>query len=91
MTTAAETFMAPPARPGPRRWLKKNLFSSWFNTLLTVVAVAFIGIVALSLGRWALVTADWSPVVENLRLYAVAPTRPSRCGAFGPSLSWSPS
>ncbi|HNS02657.1 MAG TPA: amino acid ABC transporter permease [Anaerolineae bacterium] len=73
MTTAAETFMAPPARPGPRRWLKKNLFSSWFNTLLTVVAVAFIGIVALSLGRWALVTADWSPVVENLRLYAVGP------------------
>lgn len=73
MTTATETFVAPPARPGPVRWLKKNLFSSWFNTLLTVVSVVVIGYTAVALGRWILVQADWAPVVENLRLYAVGP------------------
>lgn len=72
MSAAVESF-TPPARPGPMRWLKKNLFSSWLNTLLTIASVAFIAVAGLALGRWILVVADWSPVVENLRLYAVGP------------------
>ncbi|MEI2691102.1 MAG: amino acid ABC transporter permease [Anaerolineae bacterium] len=73
MTTAVETFTTPPARSGPARWLKKNLFSSWLNTLLTVVSFVFIGAISLALGRWILFGADWSPVVESLRLFAVGP------------------
>lgn len=70
---ATQPFMAPPARPGPARWLQKNLFSSWFNTLLTIVSLAVVGYAVVAIGRWILFQADWSPVVENLRLYAVGP------------------
>jgi len=73
MAVADETIMGPPARPGPHWWLKKNLFSTWFNTLLTVVAGAFVVWAVVGLGRWVLFGADWSPVVQNLRLYAVGP------------------
>lgn len=73
MATAVESFIRPPARPGPARWLKKNLFSSWLNTLLTLAALAGIAFVGVGLARWIFLTADWSPVVQSLRLFAVGP------------------
>ena len=73
MSTATDSFMGPPARPGAVLWLKKNLFSSWLNTLLTIVSAALIAFVVVGLGRWILFAADWSPVVQNLRLLAVGP------------------
>ena len=73
MTATSEGFIRPPARPGPARWLKKNLFSTWFNTLLTIVSASVIAVVVYGLIRWIFFLANWSPVVENLRLYAVGP------------------
>jgi general L-amino acid transport system permease protein len=66
-----ESVETPPARPGLRRWLKKNLFSSWFNTLLTILSVLVIFFVLRGLIQWIFFQADWSPVAQNLRLYAV--------------------
>ncbi|MER2599037.1 MAG: amino acid ABC transporter permease [Caldilineales bacterium] len=63
----------PPSRPGVARWLHKNLFSSWWNTLLTVVSLALVGFVLVQAARWVLFSADWSPVVQSLRLFAVGP------------------
>lgn len=71
--SAAETTVRPPARPTPAQWVRKNLFSSPFNSALTVVSVLVIVLAARSIGRWAFVTADWSPVVESLKLFAVGP------------------
>ncbi len=73
MNRASDSFSGPPSQPGAALWLKKNLFNSWFNTLLTIVSVAVISFVVVGLGRWILVDADWSPVVQNLRLFAVGP------------------
>jgi len=73
MNRASDSFSGPPSQPGAALWLKKNLFNSWFNTLLTIVSVAVIAFVVVGLGRWILVDADWSPVVQNLRLFAVGP------------------
>jgi general L-amino acid transport system permease protein len=73
MTTATHTTVGPPARPGPVLWLKKNLFSSWGNTLLTVLSLAVIIFVVQGAVRWIFVDADWSPVVQSLRLFAVGP------------------
>jgi general L-amino acid transport system permease protein len=52
-------------------WLKKNLFSSWFNTLLTIFSLTVIYLVLRGLLTWIFTQADWSPVVQNLRLYVV--------------------
>lgn len=52
-----------------RAWTRKNLFSSPFNSLLTVLAAAFIFLIARGLLRWVLFTADWEPVTAYFRLY----------------------
>ena len=73
MTATSNGIVGRPARPGPVRWLKKNLFSTWLNTLLTLVSVSVIAVVVYGLIRWIFFLANWIPVVENLRLHAVGP------------------
>jgi general L-amino acid transport system permease protein len=69
--TVSETTIGPPPRPTLVVWLRRNLFSNLFNTLLTIFSVLVIVIVVRGLLNFIFVRADWSPVVENLRLYAV--------------------
>lgn len=61
--------MAPPLTPG--EWIRRNLFSSWWNGLLTVVTAALLLYVSFRLVRFVFVTADWSVVKANLRVYMV--------------------
>ena len=55
-----------PDLPPPRMsvgavgWLKANLFSSWFNTLLTLFAIYLIWLIVPPLIQWALIDATWS-------------------------------
>jgi general L-amino acid transport system permease protein len=71
MSETTSTVVRPPSPPGPIRWLKKNLFSAWYNALLTIVAVAFIFVVARGGVRWILSSANWAPVTNSLKLFAV--------------------
>jgi general L-amino acid transport system permease protein len=66
-----DELLAPPSRPGAWVWLRKNLFSNWFNTLLTILSLAIIAILGRGLFRWIFFQANWDPVVENLRLFAI--------------------
>jgi general L-amino acid transport system permease protein len=50
----------PPATSGVLSWLRANLFSSVFNTVLTVLAVAFLAVTIPPLIRWALIDAVWT-------------------------------
>ncbi|UCH26483.1 MAG: amino acid ABC transporter permease [Trueperaceae bacterium] len=65
------------SRKPPRRevglvgWLRKNLFSSISNTVLTVLASLFIFFALYSLLSWILFDAHWERVWVNLRLFAV--------------------
>ncbi|MFH1329445.1 MAG: amino acid ABC transporter permease [Actinomycetota bacterium] len=55
-----------PVRLTPREWARENLFSTWYNTLLTALfgaAFAYLGYRAL---RFVFVTADWEIVRVNL-------------------------
>lgn len=66
------TSSAPPiAQVGPIVWLRRNLFSSWFNGILTVV----LSIVLLNVLRafiiWATTAAQWQVIPANLPLYFV--------------------
>jgi general L-amino acid transport system permease protein len=55
-----------PSLPPPRLsvgvvgWLRSNLFSSWFNTLLTLLAIYLIWLIVPPLLQWAVFQADWT-------------------------------
>ncbi len=73
MTTATDldtTDMLPP--PSERRnawgWLRRNLFDGWFNSLLTLIAAAFIFFIVRGLADWALNVAEWAVIPANWNL-----------------------
>src|SRR5574341_841356 len=70
MTTATEILKPPVASIGAIGWLRKNLFSTWYNALLTLLALwivyAFVsGIIDFTRN------ANWAVVTTNLRLFMV--------------------
>ena len=50
----------PPATAGVFGWLRANLFSSVFNTVLTLIGVAFLAVAVPPVIRWALFDAVWT-------------------------------
>ncbi len=71
MSIASERLGRPPSAPSLIQWLKKNLFSTWYNALLTCVAVALIFFALKGIFTWILITADWTPVTSSFKLFAV--------------------
>lgn len=55
----------------PISWMKKNLFSSWFNTLLTIISLLVIYWVGYRLISWVFFQAQWQVITANLRLFFV--------------------
>jgi general L-amino acid transport system permease protein len=52
-------------------WLRRNLFSTWYNALLTVVMLAVLVPLAAAILRWTLTEARWGVVSSNLRLFLI--------------------
>ena len=53
--------LPPPAMSvGVLAWLRANLFSSWFNTLLTLVGIYLVYLILPPLLEWAIIKADWT-------------------------------
>jgi len=73
-TTTQVNFDEPATKPppilvvGPIAWIRKNLFRSWFDTLLTMFTGAVILTVLSSFFAWVVGQANWYVVVFNLRL-----------------------
>lgn len=61
-------------------WLRKNLFSTWYNSLLTVVCLILLVWVAQGVITWAVFSAKWAVIQVNLRLFLV--------GRFPQDLYW---
>ena len=62
----------PPLRSqSPWQWAKINLFSSWFNSLLTVACLYLLYQLVSNVWLWATTQAQWSVVSSNLRLFLV--------------------
>ena len=65
-------FEKPPITEiGAIGWLSKNLFTNWWNGLLTLLAVMFIAVVLRSAARWILFQAEWSVVTTNIRVLLI--------------------
>lgn len=60
-----------PAIAQARVWLQRNLFNSWFNSLLTTALLVGITWAGTNLIRWAFTQAQWAVVTTNLRLFMV--------------------
>ncbi|MCY4273234.1 MAG: hypothetical protein OXF00_11385, partial [bacterium] len=60
--------LPPDMRVSPTTWLRKNLFNSWYNTLITVVAAVVAAILLFYGGRFILITGQWDAVRKNLTL-----------------------
>ena len=51
MTITTEAS-APPSRPGAMEWIRKNLFSNWYNSLLTIFGVTVVYFALVSVITW---------------------------------------
>ena len=69
---STDTALPPPSeRNTALGWLRRNLFSTWYNALLSVVMLVVIAWAARGLIVWALETARWEVVAVNFRLFMV--------------------
>jgi len=66
----ATEVQRPDTSLGPVRWVQKNLFNNWYNSLLTVISLALIARLLIGLVGW-LLTANWDPITTRPILYAV--------------------
>lgn len=80
MTSVSEVIKPPPTSVGLLGWLRKNLFSTWYNALLTLAALWLIYTLLVSTFNWALTQANWGVITANLRLFMV--------GQFPPEQVW---
>ncbi|MQA85914.1 MAG: ABC transporter permease subunit [Streptosporangiales bacterium] len=55
----------------PGRWLRENLFSTWYNSVLTVLFAALLGLLLYRVGRFVFVDGRWEIIERNLRLLLV--------------------
>ncbi len=65
--------IAPPISPSlsPVEWVRKNLFSTWYNGILTVVCLLVLFQGLKTLIPWLFAQAQWAVVQTNLRLFFV--------------------
>ncbi|MDD9973961.1 MAG: amino acid ABC transporter permease, partial [Candidatus Poribacteria bacterium] len=62
----------PPANTkGAARWLKGNLFNTWYNVFLTCLALVLLFFAFKGLLTWAFTEAEWDVIPANFRLFMV--------------------
>ena len=64
--------MKPPVHTkGPARWIKDNLFNTWYNVLLSGLALICLFFAFKALLTWAFTEAKWDVIPANLQLFGV--------------------
>jgi general L-amino acid transport system permease protein len=71
MAVQPEVIKPPRTEVGLLGWLKKNLFSTWYNVLLTIFSIAFIYVVLRAVITWVVRDARWEVVVVNLKVFMI--------------------
>ena len=67
----AEVLAPPSTTLTPAAWLRRNLFSSVPNALVTLLLGALLVWLAVNVGQWAVTEARWEVVTRNLRLLLI--------------------
>lgn len=71
MGEPAEMTQPPRVEVGVLGWLRKNLFSPWYNALLTILALGFIYVGGRVILVWAFRAARWEVVTTNLKVFMI--------------------
>ena len=71
MAVQPEVIKPPRTEVGLLGWLTKNLFSTWYNVLLTIFSIAFIYVVLRAVITWVVRDARWRVVTVNLRVFMI--------------------
>ena len=69
--TAISQESAPPSPPSALEWIRKNLFSNWYNSLLSIIGITLVFFSLVNIIIWVFFTADWRPVTVAPLLYLV--------------------
>jgi len=80
MTAQTEVIKPPLTEVGLLGWLKKNLFSTWYNALLTIFSIAFVYAVLRAVITWVVRDARWKVVTTNFRVFMI--------GRYPPEEAW---
>ncbi len=62
----ATEVLPPRKETGIIAWLRKNLFGTWYDVVLTIVVAIIVIPMIISFLNWTTTTARWSVVTENL-------------------------
>ncbi|MCX7852798.1 MAG: amino acid ABC transporter permease [Caldilineales bacterium] len=67
--THGEVLPPPTERYTVLGWLRRNLFSTWYNGLLTLLAGGLIAWIVVPTWRWAGTEARWNVISDNFGLF----------------------
>lgn len=71
-TINTHKLSAPPFQENnPIEWLRQNFFSTWYNTLLTIILLSIITKGITGFISWAITQAEWEVIKVNLPLLMV--------------------
>jgi len=72
MTAIETSEVRPPVLAvGPLAWVRKNLFSSWYNVALTLLAIWLSYVLLKPAYQWATTEARWGVIEANLTLFMI--------------------
>lgn len=71
MTAPVDRAPPPALQTTPLNWLRKNLFNTWYDSLLTLVCLGLIVQPLAWAFHWLTTQARWEVVTSNLRLFLV--------------------
>ena len=68
---SAVEMQPPRLRMGPLAWLRRNLFSTWYNVLLTLLGLGLLYVIIPPMIQWSLTEARWGVIKANLTLFMI--------------------
>ena len=71
--TLTQEIKPPDTSKGPVRWLRDNLFSTWYNTILTCLALVFLFFFFKGFLTWVFTQANWRVIPANLQILIIGP------------------
>ncbi len=88
MSAAAAEIGPPMTSVGVIGWLRNNILSTWYNVLFTVLTLALVGLLLWVSLPWLFVTADWTVVTANLKLFIVGQYPAEETWRVAVSVAW---